>query len=298
MKYCPKCITQYADDTLLFCLDDGTPLAVSRPGEMPTAILSDTELLTSVRTAKPASDPRLVDSQVTRVSSLEAVPAHSARRKSNTLTAVVLTAVSMIMLFGIAGLVGYVIYLRSNGPGTSSTEPNKNSDTSNIYTASASPTMTTVPSPTANAVATNASTPVSITTPPPQIDVSAIRSEVLKEIYGSKSARDSRDLSSCMSYYAETLDRYYTKRGMSRAGVRADKARHFSNYTSMQSDYSNMNVAVGPDGQTVTAVFDKEWNFSGVKTSSGKVQSQLIFKRINGRWLITTERDLKVYYAR
>ena len=80
--------------------------------------------------------------------------------------------------------------------------------------------------------------------------------------------------------------------------MRADKARHFSNYTSMQSDYSNMNVAVGPDGQTVTAVFDKEWNFSGVKTSSGKVQSQLIFKRINGRWLITTERDLKVYYTR
>ena len=298
MKYCPKCITQYADDTLLFCLDDGTPLAVSRPGEMPTAILSDTELLTSVRTAKPASDPRFVDSQVTRVSSLEAVPAHSARRKSNTVTAVVLTAVSMIMLFGIAGLVGYLIYFRSNGPGISNAEPSKNSSTPNIYTSNVPPTTTPVPSPTANAVATNASTPVSIATPSPQIDVSAIRSEVLKEIYGSKSARDSRDLSSCLSYYAETLDRYYTKRGMSRAGVRADKARHFSNYTSMQSDYSNMNVAVGPDGQTVTAVFDKEWNFSGVKTSSGKVQSQLIFKRINGRWLITTERDLKVYYAR
>ena len=298
MKYCPKCITQYADDTLLFCLDDGTPLALSRPGEMPTAILSDTELLTSVRTAKPASDPRFVDSQVTRVSSLEAVPAHSARRKSNTVTAVVLTAVSMIMLFGIAGLVGYMIYFRSNGPGISNAEPSKNSNTPNIYTSNVPPTTTPVPSPTPNAVATNASTPVSIATPPPQIDVSAIRSEVLKEIYGSKSARDSRDLSSCMSYYAETLDRYYTKRGMSRAGVRADKARHFSNYTSMQSDYSNMNVAVGPDGQTVTAVFDKEWNFSGVKTSSGKVQSQLIFKRINGRWLITTERDLKVYYAR
>ena len=297
MKYCPKCITQYADDTLLFCLDDGTPLALSRPGEMPTAILSDTELLTSVRTAKPASDPRFVDSQVTRVSSLEAVPAHSARRKSNTVTAVVLTAVSMIMLFGIAGLVGYMIYFRSNGPGISNAEPSKNSNTPNIYTSNVPPTTTPVPSPTPNAVATNASTPVSIATPPPQIDVSAIRSEVLKEIYGSKSARDSRDLSSCMSYYAETLDRYYTKRGMSRAGVRADKARHFSNYTSMQSDYSNMNVAVGPDGQTVTAVFDKEWNFSGVKTSSGKVQSQLIFKRINGRWLITTERDLKVYYA-
>lgn len=297
MKYCPKCITQYADDTLLFCLEDGTRLAVSRPGEMPTAILSDTELLTSVRTAKPASDPRFVDSQVTRVSSLEGV-AHSAPARSNTATAVVLTAVGMIILFGIVGLVGYVFYLRSNGPGTSNAEPGKNSSSPNVNIANISPTVTPGPSSPANAVTTSAPTPVSVATPPPQIDVSAIRSEVLKEIYGSKSARDSRDLSSCMSYYAETLDRYYTKRGMSRAGVRADKARHFSNYTSMQSDYSNMNVAVGPDGQTVTAVFDKEWNFSGVKTSSGKVQSQLIFKRINGRWLITTERDLKVYYTR
>ncbi len=101
-----------------------------------------------------------------------------------------------------------------------------------------------------------------------------------------------------MSYYADTLDQFYTKRNVSRAFVRADKARHFVNYTSMQSEYSNMNVTVSPDGRTATAVFDKEWNFSGTKTSSGKVQSLLIFKRFSNRWLITTERDLRVYYTR
>ena len=40
MKQCPKCRTNYADDTLRFCLEDGTPLVASveqetviRPGE-------------------------------------------------------------------------------------------------------------------------------------------------------------------------------------------------------------------------------------------------------------------------
>ena len=66
MKFCPKCSSQYADDTLSFCLEDGTPLAVFGPGDMPTAVLSESELLTSVRAAKPAHDPRFMDSQVTR----------------------------------------------------------------------------------------------------------------------------------------------------------------------------------------------------------------------------------------
>lgn len=297
MKFCPKCTLQYADDTLSFCLEDGTPLSAFGPGDMPTAVLSESDLLTSVRAAKPAHDPRFMDSQVTRVGSFEGGSAPSAPRKGNTAVAVAITAVGMIVLFGVVGLVGYALYLNSDRNNNTIVEPNKNSSTPNVQSSNASPVSTPVQSPPANAAPANVPASVVNATPQP-VDVAAIRSEVLKEIYGSKSARDSRDLSSYMGYYAETLDRYYTKRGMSRAGVRADKARHFSNYSSMQSDYSNMNVSVSPDGQTVTAVFDKEWNFSGVKNSSGKVQSQLIFKRINGQWLITTERDLKVYYTR
>lgn len=297
MKYCPKCGSQYTDDTLSFCLEDGTRLGELLPGDMPTAILSVSEELTSVRSAIPDPDPRFMDSQVTRVASRDSGPSHFTPKRSSTMLAVVLTAVGMMLLFSVVGLVGYFFFLRSDRTVATNTEPVKNANILNVNIASVSPMTTPAPSPAANTIANTVSTPISSITQTP-VDVPAIRSEVLKEIFGQKSARDSRDLSSYMSYYAGTLDRYYTKSRMSRAEVRADKARHFANYTSMQSDYSNMNVNVSPDGQMVTVVFDKEWNFSGIKNSSGKVQSQLIFKRLEGRWLIATERDLKVYYTR
>ena len=292
MKVCTKCNANYTDDTLSFCLEDGTPLVIALETDMPTAILTDTELLTSVRTEQSASDPRFMDSQVTRVSSITA----ETPPRSNTARTVILTAVGMIVLFAVIGSVVYLALLTSGGTANNNAEPNKNTD-ARTYDANSSPTPTPLASPSATIPTTNISTPTVNPTPPPA-DLPAIKNEVMKEIYGSKSARDSRDLSSYMSYYADTLDQYYTKRGVSRATVRADKARHFANYTSMQSDYSNMNVTVSPDGQTATAVFDKEWNFSGAKASSGKVQSELKYKWINKRWLITSERDLKVYYTR
>lgn len=40
MKRCPECRKDYVDDTLLYCLDDGTPLVQGGVDEPPTAILS------------------------------------------------------------------------------------------------------------------------------------------------------------------------------------------------------------------------------------------------------------------
>lgn len=292
MKVCTKCNANYADDTLSFCLEDGTPLVIALETDMPTAILTDAEVLTSVRAAQSTSDPRFTDSQVTRVGSLTA----ETPPKSNTAWIVMFTAVGMIVLFGVIGSVVYLGLLISGGTANNNAEPSKNTD-ARTFDANSTPTQTPLASPSATTSTPNISTPT-VNPTPPTVDLASIRTEVMKEIYGSKSARDSRDLSSYMSYYADTLDQYYTKRGVSRATVRADKARHFANYTSMESDYSNMNVTVSPDGQTATAVFDKEWNFSGAKASSGKVQSELKYKWINKRWLITSERDLKVYYTR
>jgi hypothetical protein len=59
-----------------------------------------------------------------------------------------------------------------------------------------------------------------------------------------------------------------------------------------------MTVTPDASGERATAVFDKEWNFSGAeKTSAGKVKQQLQLKKVNGQWLISGERDLKVYYT-
>ena len=67
--------------------------------------------------------------------------------------------------------------------------------------------------------------------------------------------------------------------------------------STMSVSISNMNVSIADSGETATAVFDKEWVFDGTRRSSGKVQQQMQFRKINGEWLITGERDVKVYYT-
>lgn len=289
MKVCPQCNAQYADDTLSFCLQDGTLLTGGPQADTPTVILGETETFVA-RSSYPSHTPPA--SEVTRVQAFE-----QPRTGSNTALAVALTAGGMLLLFGVIG-IGAWLYMRDPGPVVANTGANTLTPpttlNSNLSPGTPAANTNVQPSP----ASTVSMAPANTNTLTQPVDASAIRAEVTKEIYGSKAARDSRDLSGYMSYYADTLDQFYTKRGVSRAFVRADKARHFADYTSMQSNYSNMDITVSPDGQTATAVFDKEWNFSGAKTSSGKVRSQLVFKRINGRWLITTERDVRVYYTR
>jgi hypothetical protein len=49
--------------------------------------------------------------------------------------------------------------------------------------------------------------------------------------------------------------------------------------------------------------FDKEWEFSGIDKddkdvfNAGKVNQQIILSKINGKWKIVSEKDLKVYYV-
>ncbi|MBK6749057.1 MAG: hypothetical protein KA956_12555 [Pyrinomonadaceae bacterium] len=294
MKVCPKCNVNYADDTLSFCLDDGTLLAAARETDMPTVILEDTEVLTSVRPSGISTDPRFMDSQVTSVGKF--VPPQQQPKTSNTALAVILTALGMVLLFGVVGVAGYFYFLNKDRPVITNAETNMNGNTPNAFNANSSPTATPAPSPTPTAMDTNFPTPT-INPTPPVIDEPAIKSEVSKQVYGWKSALESRNLSGYMSNYADTVD-YYTKSGVSFGTVKADKARAFAIYNSMQVNVSNMTVTAGPDGQTATAVFDKEWTFSGNSISSGKVRSQLKYRKFDRRWLITSERDLKVYYTR
>jgi ketosteroid isomerase-like protein len=126
-------------------------------------------------------------------------------------------------------------------------------------------------------------------------DDSQSRAEVTEWIMGWKAASESHNLSGYMANYSERFY-YYTRRNVDVGTVRADKARAFSMYDSLHVNISNLTVTVGPAGDTATAVFDKEWDFRGGSSSSGKVRSQLDLRKTNGKWLITGERDLHLYY--
>src|SRR5689334_3560855 len=94
MKICPQCQTTYTDETLQFCLQDGTPL-VNQAGSK-----NWTNAETLVSPGKGWEE-----SQVTQI----AAPRPEAK-KSNTGLAVLLTALGMLFLFGIVGAGAWIYF--------------------------------------------------------------------------------------------------------------------------------------------------------------------------------------------
>ncbi len=297
MKICPACKTQYSDDTLKYCLQDGTLLEVGAESDMPTVALDEAETI-AARTGQnrvnvPVSDtdlPSWQQSQVTRIGT----PAPPTRR-SNASVIVIAAVVLVFVLLSIAALV--VTFLR-NFPGPVATNnanfstPVSNSNYGSYQAPPSSPFAT----PTTTRPAATPSSSGTVDAMPAGKD-KRTKGEISQRVYGWKSSLESHDFNGYMNNYAPTVD-YYNRRGVSSVTIRADKARAFSLYNSMRVNVSNMSVSVDPSGDTATAVFDKEWVFAGDGRSEGKTRSQLDFRRINGRWLITAERDLKLYYKR
>ena len=133
MKQCPTCRTNYPDDTLRFCLEDGTPLAeigeeptVVRPGESESYI---TEKLPSNITV-PQHDAMRVDvppaDRNTRAIDVQKVGGDFRWTKF----VVAILALGLIAVVG-AGLLGVAFYVGSG----------------RTNTAAVSPTPTAVPSP-------------------------------------------------------------------------------------------------------------------------------------------------------
>ncbi|MCA1608339.1 MAG: hypothetical protein LC730_02630, partial [Acidobacteria bacterium] len=64
---------------------------------------------------------------------------------------------------------------------------------------------------------------------------------------------------------------------------------------SIRMDVSQMKIDIDETGKTAVAEFDKAWVFEGESVSEGKVRSQLKLMKSGDRWLITAEKDLRVY---
>ena len=282
MMICPSCNARYEDDTLKFCLEDGTPLVPGPITEARTVAFGDIETVVSPRGSGQASGG-WDQSRATPF-----VPPQPQARKSSTGLAVLLTALGMLVIFGIVGVGAWIYFSGRNGE-----TPQDNSltsiGTSNNETPNSKPNTRSSPSPTANGWSNTSPSPAE------PVNAEEVKKEVAKTIFTWKSTAESHDLDSYMGNYADTVD-YYRKKGASRAFVRADKQRAFDRFDKLESDISNMDITVAPSGSEATALFDKEWEFEGETRSKGKVRQEMRFKRANGEWLITAERDIKVYY--
>jgi len=299
MKKCPNCQTIYSDASLQFCLQDGTPLAEFSDQSMPAN--SDTEAETVVSTNKGMNSlPRQVEPIRFEVpSSYQTNQADWSQpsqpviieqretKKSNTTAIVLLTALGTILLLGIGGAAAW-LYFKNNrtevavnvNTAPQNRQTNANAALPNVNLATPSPTPTPTPQPTLK----------------PET-VKAVTNDVKNVVDEWKDTTENLDLDAHVSQYADTVD-YYKAGRVNVARVRDDRARAFAAYDSISINIDNVKVTPDASGEKATVVLDKEWNFQGdEKYSSGKVQQQLTFAKTNGKWLITGEKDLKIYYV-
>jgi eukaryotic-like serine/threonine-protein kinase len=121
---------------------------------------------------------------------------------------------------------------------------------------------------------------------------SGAQKEVMAALNGWTEAIRAHDLDAYMSHYADTLTAYYRRSNVSSNDVRADKAKAFDRFYSMDVQLSNVQIEPDETGARATATFDKKWNFNGEKPFSGTVRQTLWLEKIGGRFRITAEKDL------
>jgi len=298
MKYCPNCQTTYTDDSLRFCLQDGTQLAdvSGMNSEMPTVAFDDSETLVSRKPPQQVVRINVPETESQNWQQPEqpriAAPPPVETKRSKTALTVMATVLGMLLFLGIAGLGAWML-LKSrktevavnvnNAPANrplNSNSANIKTSNANLTAPAASPTATPIPKPTLK----------------PE-EIKAVTNDVKEAIDEWKGSSENLDLDGNLDQYADSVD-YYAGGRVNRARVRADKQRAFEQFDSINFNISNVKITPDASGERATAVFDKEWTFEGENTrSTGKVRQQLTLGKIDGRWLITGEKDLKTYYV-
>jgi ketosteroid isomerase-like protein len=133
----------------------------------------------------------------------------------------------------------------------------------------------------------------------PAVDqnASSVEDEVRGALAGWAQSVQNRDIDEHMRYYADTLDYYYSRTLIPSAKVREDRTKAFQKYTSLSLQLDNINVRPDSTGQRATVEFDKAFDFHNDTGAyfRGSVRVQLTLTKLGGAWLITGEKDLKVY---
>lgn len=296
MRSCPNCRSNYTDDTLVFCLQDGTELvdaSISKT-EFPTVAFGEkTERFTTNKDAgqirfdlQPNDQSAGNQSRETQITSVQ-----TPVQKSNTMVVVLSTVIGMLLLFGAIGFGGWLYF--SQNQSVISRESDEDVNRVNAPT----PSVELTNEPFANERQKRVETTTPTAEAMPTIDSEASKSEVYKNIFSWKSASEAHDLTAHMEHYADKLD-YYNKNGVSKSFVRSDRLKAYDKFPLIKITLSNVNIMPGSASDNMTAVFDKEWLFQNdQKKSTGKVKSQLKLSKIDGRWKITSEKDLKVYFV-
>lgn len=275
MKVCPKCNSSYSDETLNFCLTDGIPLVVE---ELLEGHLSKSENWQEAETLfdndfkihpLSAHDTSPNSSSDTNPKlHLKTKSFSTSQPKSGRAYLFPLLGVfSMLVVVG--GIFGW-LYMNPSAPPDSTNKQNQTGQK--------------------EANSKRMTVPLSVE------QESEVRKGVSDLLEAWRQSIEKRDADANVRFYVDTLETYYKESGIDRNHVRADRQRAFDRYgvLSLQTDNIKINAETN---ESASAVFDKSWTFkSESKITTGSVQQEMYFSKQDGRWLISGEKDVKVYY--
>jgi hypothetical protein len=111
-------------------------------------------------------------------------------------------------------------------------------------------------------------------------------------------AEKSTNIDDVGDFYAPKMSRYFTKRGVTRANVRAARAQDYARYGKMiVCDIKSISVNL-VDSEHAVATFRKRWQTAGPRVWMGEEQEQLTLIRDQGKWQIGGEKRTKLYWMR
>ena len=266
MRTCPYCQRQYAD-TYVFCLQDGSTLIAEPAG--------------------PANQrTNRAESVETRIAQVPPVATQPANRRALVVACIIAASVA---------LLGLVTFLLLNNR-TSATQPTvtaSNPPTNNVPSdvPSRNAPRNNRPAPSQNATENNAPASTS------DYGTPAASQAVSETLTNWATASQSHDLEGHLSHYADIVSPYYGRNSASLSQVRADRARAYNLFTELNITLSNLKITFPAAGQA-NVILDKTWHFvrPDGRQSNGSVQQQIWLTQNGEQWLITGEKDLRVYY--
>lgn len=266
MKVCPKCNSSYSDETLNFCLTDGVPLVAE---EILDEYLSKHNSK-SWHTADTLVDPRfsLSDARPTAIGTSAPTFELGNTTAQNLIPAKSRTPLYAALGVLLAALIGGGVWWYSKSNSTTQAVVSENT-----------------PSPSKRVI-------VPITAE----QDAQVKKEVTEFLLNWARTNSEKNAEAHIALYANTLEIYYGESGRDKGHVLADRQRAYQRYNTIQMDVDNIKVT--PESQeSATVVFDKSWTMrNDKKTSTGSVQQEIHVSKTGGKWLIDSEKDLKVYF--
>lgn len=104
-------------------------------------------------------------------------------------------------------------------------------------------------------------------------------------------ATNARDVGKQMTFYAPNVEAFYLSRNTSRAAVREEKSRLFSQARAVDVRASEPDIRLDRDNRTAVMRFRKRYQ---IDERGGEVLQELRWRRTPSGWRIVSERDLRV----